>query len=1188
MAQKVKLGAGIAIDGEKEFKRVLASINSEARVLASEMKKITSEFEGNANSMDALTAKNKVLNEQVDKQKERVDALRQALENAQKQYGENDTRTDAWKTALNNAEVQLNRLNSELKQNEQYLDEAKKSTDKVATSIDGMGREVKDATDDVDNMGVSLKDIVAGGLIVEGIKEISELFVDLAKEAAGFTQSAQQGINTFAAATGTAKAELSEYKDVMKELYSDNMGEDMNDIASAMTEIKQQLNDVDASNIKDVTHNALLLRDTFDMDIKEQIRAVDMMMQQFGISSKEAFNLIAQGAQEGLNKNDDLLDSINEYSVHYRQMGYSAEDLFNSLANGTEAGTFSVDKLGDAMKELGIRTKDTAKSTIEGFNLLGYGMTATEEDIEKTSSKISQLEKNLKYAKLEQEAFNSKTSELTRLKNADKIKQYSDELEIEKEKLKELTASTDKSAGSIEELQKRFAAGGETARQATEEVITKLLAMDNQVARNQAGVALFGTMWEDLGEDGIKALLDVNGEISVTKNALEDINDIRYDDVGSAFNAITRTIQTEVEPAFTDLFNDVNDYITDNKDEIKDLADNSIRKLGDAFSWCADHATELKVTGSAVAGVFVMIKTASAFESITTSIAGTIQALKGAEAAQKAFNLAQKANVVGLVLGVATALAGTIWSLASANEEAANSTDGLASKQDQLLEESKALNEEIANSLEQSKERVTAIDQEYKNVSKLKDELSEMVTKNGKIKEGYEDQAKYIAEQLNEKLGMELEISNNILKSSGETVESRKALNKEIDKTIAKKEAERMLDSESSQNIENQKELKKAREELAEQTEELNRIQKDIDKAQKELEKREGLELLQSAAMGVLPSGTVSNSKKEKLDGLKKEYKEISNEAKKTESTIKNLNTEIANYAELDKAIASGNVEKMRTAMFNMVNSMKTSANATTEELKKQYKDVDEQYKKMKKAAENGIIELSKADLKFYKEIRKVAKDELKKSEKMAVESGENTGQKYADALGSKTDEVKESAGSLATAAANKLENSKEKAKEAGKYFSGGFAEGMWSGVLETNSAAIKLGQSATKSLKKSINSNSPSKDSMKVGEDFGEGGVIGIKNKIKDVEAASREFGKAQNAAYKNSLMSGINSANQVNKRAAVSSTSESKSVEYVQPEAASGDLYIQAKVNEGVLFETVYKDFRKAKNRDSSISMA
>ena len=113
-------------------------------------------------------------------------------------------------------------------------------------------------------------------------------------------------------------------------------------------------------------------------DIMESMRGVNSLMDQFGITSDQAFNLIVQGAQKGLNQNDDLLDTINEYSVQFKNAGYSADDMFNMLANGVESGTWSVDKLGDAVKEFNIRMSDgSAKDAVEA---LGFSWEKVSED----------------------------------------------------------------------------------------------------------------------------------------------------------------------------------------------------------------------------------------------------------------------------------------------------------------------------------------------------------------------------------------------------------------------------------------------------------------------------------------------------------------------------------------------------------------------------------------------------------------------------------------------------------------------------------------------------------------------------------------------------------------------------------------------------------------------------------------
>ena len=103
--------------------------------------------------------------------------------------------------------------------------------------------------------------------------------------------------------------------------------------------MKQQTGQT-GEELKNTTEHAILMRDTFDIDVNESIRGVNAMMKQFGISADEAYNLLAQGAQKGLNQNGDLADQLAEYSVYYADLGLSAEDAFNMIANGAKNGTF--------------------------------------------------------------------------------------------------------------------------------------------------------------------------------------------------------------------------------------------------------------------------------------------------------------------------------------------------------------------------------------------------------------------------------------------------------------------------------------------------------------------------------------------------------------------------------------------------------------------------------------------------------------------------------------------------------------------------------------------------------------------------------------------------------------------------------------------------------------------------------
>ena len=206
--------------------------------------------------------------------------------------------------------------------------------------------------------------------IAAGAAAAGTALLKLGKASVEFADNWQGAMHDFQARTGASTEEMAAFEETAERLYNANFGESINDIAQSMAEVKQQTGQTGTA-LEDTTKYALMLRDTFDWDVRESVRSVDMMMRQFGITAEEAYTLLAQGAQNGLDKNDNLLDSLNEYSTYFAQLGFDAEQTFNMLAAGAESGTFDIDKLGDAMKEFGIRVKDGSDTTVEAFRLLG-------------------------------------------------------------------------------------------------------------------------------------------------------------------------------------------------------------------------------------------------------------------------------------------------------------------------------------------------------------------------------------------------------------------------------------------------------------------------------------------------------------------------------------------------------------------------------------------------------------------------------------------------------------------------------------------------------------------------------------------------------------------------------------------------------------------------------------------------
>ena len=168
-------GLKIGLEGEKEFKKALADINSSFKVLGSEMKLVESQFDKNDTSVSALTARNEVLNKAIESQKQKIETLRAALQNAAESFGENDRRTQNWQVQLNNAEAALNGMERELDQNNEALAKAESGMDEAGEAADEMSDELDDAGDSAEKseskfggLGTTLKAVGAamGAVVV--------------------------------------------------------------------------------------------------------------------------------------------------------------------------------------------------------------------------------------------------------------------------------------------------------------------------------------------------------------------------------------------------------------------------------------------------------------------------------------------------------------------------------------------------------------------------------------------------------------------------------------------------------------------------------------------------------------------------------------------------------------------------------------------------------------------------------------------------------------------------------------------------------------------------------------------------------------------------------------------------------------------------------------------------------------
>ena len=182
----------------------------------------------------------------------------------------------------------------------------------------------------------------------------------------------QQAANSMAAATGAAGEQLEYLQDAMDTVYTDNYGESLQDVADAVSLVDRNMKNISPDEIVEATEAALALQDTFEYGVEESTRAAAAIQKNFGGSAKEAFSLIAAGAQNGLVYSGELIDTINEYSSQFSKLGFTADGMFQLLQSGADSTAWNLDKVGDAIKEFSIRSIDGSDTTVAAFQALGY------------------------------------------------------------------------------------------------------------------------------------------------------------------------------------------------------------------------------------------------------------------------------------------------------------------------------------------------------------------------------------------------------------------------------------------------------------------------------------------------------------------------------------------------------------------------------------------------------------------------------------------------------------------------------------------------------------------------------------------------------------------------------------------------------------------------------------------------
>ena len=211
-------GGSVKLTGESEYQKALRGISDNLKVLNSEMKTVTSQYDRNDKSVENLSSQNDVLNKKIEEQEKKVGVLKDALEAAKKETGENSDTTKKWQTELNNAQADLNKLNREVDNNSKAMEEAAQGTKEEADAVEDFGKEAEKSGEKALSLGDIIKanlisDAIKGGIkaLAGAMKEVGSAFVDIGKQAIESYADYEQlvgGVETLFAKTDKSYAEM--------------------------------------------------------------------------------------------------------------------------------------------------------------------------------------------------------------------------------------------------------------------------------------------------------------------------------------------------------------------------------------------------------------------------------------------------------------------------------------------------------------------------------------------------------------------------------------------------------------------------------------------------------------------------------------------------------------------------------------------------------------------------------------------------------------------------------------------------------------------------------------------------------------------------------------------------------------------------------------------------------------------
>lgn len=294
--------------------------------------------------------------------------------------------------------------------------------------------------------------------------------------------------------------------------------------------------------------------DNFGENFEDIAATISTITQNLGEMNAEPLEKITESAYALQDAFDmDAAETARAAKAMVENFGIAAEDAFDYIAKGAQDGLNYSGELVDNISEYSVQFKKLGLSADDMFTIFANGAENGAWNLDKIGDAVKEFS-------------------IRAIDGSDTTKKGFEALGYD-----------------AEDMAKKFSQGGDVARDAFQTIIKALGDMEDPIAQNEAGVNLFGTMWEDLGVDAVKALGDISDSAYDCAGAVGEIVEVNYSSLSDALGGLQRQVELLIQPLGDKLIPVVSDVI----DGLSEMADEVIPELLNAITPVIENITPL-------------------------------------------------------------------------------------------------------------------------------------------------------------------------------------------------------------------------------------------------------------------------------------------------------------------------------------------------------------------------------------------------------------------------------------------------------------------------------------------------------------------------------------------------------------------------------------------------------------------